>query len=186
MKAALLLIVLLSTLPAGSARAEPAAACPLNVSETSTVASWPSASVINVYFVHDVFTLGERQTLWEAIETWTETARKMGSEIRFVDAGETGGLIDCAGCLTITRQGFDINRFRQRVSFNTLRQDATGRLISAWIGFERKPASPQALRALMNQALERGFAISAVSSRAAAASMSALTSPPMRIAAPVK
>jgi hypothetical protein len=186
MKASLFAVVLLLVLPVNGTRAEPVAARSLNFSGTSATAYWPSVSVVNVYFVHAVFTTGERQTLWEAIAAWTETARKTGSDIRFVDAGETGGLIDCAGCLTITRQGFDINRFRQRVSFNALRQDETGRLISAWIGFERAPASPRALRTLMHQALQRGLAVGAVPSRAAAGSISELTSPPIRIAAPVK
>ena len=185
MKASLFAVVLLLVLPVNGARAEQVEACSLNSSETPATAYWPSASVVNVYFVHDVFTSGERQTLWAAIEGWMETARKTGSDIRFVDAGETGGLIDCAGCLTIARQGFDLNRFRQRVSFNALRRDEAGRLISAWIGFERAPASPQALRALMHQALERGLAVGVVPSRAAA-SISAFTSPPIRIAAPVK
>jgi hypothetical protein len=164
MKASLFLVISLS-LFLNSARTEPVAACPLTFSETSATAYWPSASVVNVYFVHDVFTSGERQTLWEAMGAWTETVRKMGSEIRFVAAGETGGLIDCAGCLTITRQGLDINRFRQRVSFNALRQDEAGRLISAWIGFGRAPANPQALRTLMQQALERGFATGVAQSK---------------------
>lgn len=158
MNASLFVVVLLLAVAVNGVRAEQVPGS-LNFSEPSASAYWPSAAVVNVYFVHDVFTSGERQTLWEAIEAWTETARKTGSEIRFIDAGETGGLIDCAGCLTITRQGFDINRFRQRVSFNALRQDAAGRLISAWIGFERKPSNPQALKTLMQQALERGIAL---------------------------
>jgi hypothetical protein len=187
MKASLFIVVLLLISLVNATRAEQVTACPLNFSATSATAYWPSVSLVNVYFVHDVFTSGERQTLWAAIAAWSETARKTGSDITFVDAGETGGLIDCAGCLTITRQGFDINRFRQRVSFNPLRQDQAGRLISAWIGFERAPASRQALSALMHQALGRGLAVGVAPSRAtAAASMSALTSPPMRIAAPVK
>jgi hypothetical protein len=159
MKASLFIVVLLLALLASGARAEQVATRPFTFSGASATAYWPSASLVNVYFVHNVFTSSERQTLWEAIAAWTDTARKTGSDIRFVDAGETGGLIDCAGCLTITRQGLDINRFRQRVSFNTLRQDEAGRLISAWIGFERAPASPQALGALMRQALGRGLAV---------------------------
>lgn len=159
MKASVLVLVLLLAVAVNGARAKQAGPSTLNFTDPAATAYWPSATAVNVYFVHDVFTSSERQTLWEAIEAWTETARKTGSEIRFTDAGETGGLIDCAGCLTITRQGFDINRFRQRVSFNALRQDAAGHLISAWIGFERKPSSPQALKILMQQALEQGLAL---------------------------
>jgi hypothetical protein len=159
MKASLFVVVLLLAVAVNGARAKQVGPGAFNFSEPAATAHWPSAAVVNVYFVHDVFTSGERQTLWEAIAAWTETARKTGTEIRFTDAGETGGLIDCAGCLTITRQGFDIHRFRQRVSFNALRQDAAGRLISAWIGFERKSSSPPALKILMQQALEQGLAL---------------------------
>lgn len=159
MKSSLFVVVLLLALAVNGARAKQVEPAPLNFTEPAATAYWPSATVVNVYFVHDVFTAGERQTLWEAIAAWTETARRTGSEIRFTDAGETGGLIDCASCLTITRQGFDINRFRQRVSFNALRQDAAGRLISAWIGFDRKPSNPPALKILMQQALGQGLAL---------------------------
>ncbi len=158
MKASLFIVTFLLSLSVNGAHAERVEACPSTLSGTSANAYWPSASLVNVYFVHDVFTSSERQTLWEAIGSWTETAKKTGSGITFVDAGETGGLIDCAGCLTITRQGLDKNRFRQRVSFNALRQDQAGRLISAWIGFERAPEKPQVLTTLMYQALGQGFA----------------------------
>lgn len=158
MKASLFIVVILLMLPFNPTRAEKVGASPLNLSRTSASAYWPSASLVNVYFVHDVFTSSERQTLWDAIAAWAETARRTGSDVTFVDAGETGGLIDCAGCLTITRQGLDINRFRQRVSFNPLRQDQAGRLISAWIGFGRAPEKSPALTTLMYQALAQGFA----------------------------
>lgn len=166
MKVFLLAVVLLVLLPGEGARAERGETSRSNRSGTTATAYWPPASVVNVYFVHDVFTDAERQTLWEAIEAWTETARKMDLEISFVDAGDTGGLIDCASCLTITRQGMDINRLSQRVSFNALRQDGTGRLISAWIGFERTAKSPLALKTLMYQALQRGLAVGVAQSGA--------------------
>jgi hypothetical protein len=165
MKASLFVVVLLLAVAVNGVRAEPVGPSSLSLSESAATAYWPSAAVVNVYFVHDAFTSEEKHTLWEAIEAWTAAARKAGSAIKFTDAGETGGLIDCADCLTITRQGFDINRFKQRVSFNALRQDAAGRLISAWIGFERKPASPQALKILMQQALEQGLALGVAQSR---------------------
>ena len=150
-----LFIVLLLSVAVNGARAKQPEPDPLNFSKPSATSYWPAASIVNVYFVRDVFTSQERHVLWEAIESWTETARKTGSETMFIDAGETGGLIDCASCLTITRQGFDLNRSGPRVSFNALRHDPSGRLISAWIGFDRKPASPQALKMLMQQALNR-------------------------------
>lgn len=116
--------------------------------------------MVSVYFVQNMFTADEKQMLWNALETWTQRAKKKGLQISFVLAGETGGLIDCVGCLTIARQGFATYGTRQRVSFNALRQDDKGRLISAWIGFERATATEIELRTLMLQALERGLALS--------------------------
>jgi hypothetical protein len=159
----LLLVAIVASwaLLANGVRAEQMEVCPLNFEDMSAAALWPSESTVNVYFVHNLFTAGEKQTLWEAIEVWMKTSGKMGSEMRFVHAGETGGLIDCAGCLTITRQGFDLNRYRHQASFNVLRQDQMGRLVSAWIEFERAPAKPERLRTMMHQALERGLGNSA-------------------------
>lgn len=129
------------------------------LSETFAAPYWPSRSIVNVYFVHDVFTDAERQTLWVAIETWRQTVKRMGSEISFVAAGETAGLIDCSGCLTITRKGANTRKSKERVSFNALRQDAAGKVFSAWVSFEYESSKSQTLTPLMHQALDRGFAV---------------------------
>ena len=162
MKAFCLLLILLLLFLAYGVRAGTIGSRNVDVRPSSPVASWPEDGVVNVYFVQNMFTADEKQVLWNAVETWTQRARKKGLQISFVLAGETGGLIDCVGCLTIARQGFATREARQRASFNALRQDDKGKLISAWIGFERATATARELRTLMLQALERGLALSGV------------------------
>jgi hypothetical protein len=154
MKAFCLIVILLLLVPAYGARA---ALTDRNDNLRESAAYWPEDFVVHVYFVQNLFTAGEKQLLWNAMETWSQRAGKKGLAISFVLAGETGGLIDCVGCLTIARQDLAAGGTRQRVSFNALRQDQTGKLISAWIGFDRATASQLDLRTLMLQALERGL-----------------------------
>jgi hypothetical protein len=151
-----LLIILCLFFPAGL-RADSPEARAGNFYMSATSPYWPDEALVNVYLVRDMFTAGERQTLREAMAGWTQESKTRGVGISFVYAGETGGLIDCLRCLTITRQGVFTPGPRQRVTFNILRQDGTGRLISAWIAFERATARPVDLNSLMLQALARGF-----------------------------
>lgn len=159
MKAFYLVVILLLLFPGYGARTGTIEDRNVDLPRSSPAAYWAENCVVSVYFVRNIFTADEKQLLWNAIETWTLSAKKKGLQISFVRAGETGGLIDCAGCLTIARQVFATDRTRQHVSFNALRQDDKGRLISAWIGFERTTATEIALRTLMLQALERGLAL---------------------------
>jgi hypothetical protein len=155
MKASLIFILLLSLTAVARPERTRNSAFDFNLSPAR--ANWPEHALVNVYFVRDMFSASERQTLREAMESWTKPG---GTGIGFVFAGETGGLIDCERCLTITRQGVSANgrvQGGQRMIFNPIRQDQAGRLISAWIAFERSAVSSAALRTLMLQALARGF-----------------------------
>ena len=64
---------------------------------------WPQDSTVKVHFVRGLFTPEQKETLWLTLESWT-LKDGANSTIRFSYAGETGGLIDCLGCLTLTRQ----------------------------------------------------------------------------------
>jgi hypothetical protein len=108
---------------------------------------------VRTYFVRGSFTAGEMQMLWRTLETWTQTAGA-ASIVRFSNAGETGGLINCVGCLTLTRQNIDSNQRKRDVSFNRLSRDHTGRLISAWIGFDDAITDSQKLRRLLVRVLD--------------------------------
>lgn len=157
MKTSLLVVLLLLLLPVCAVRAGRTKDRNVTVTQSSSAAQWPANSVVSVYFVQNMFTANEKLILWKAIETWTLRAKQSVPEISFVSAGETGGLIDCKGCLTIAKQGFVSYRIRQRVSFHALRLDGAGRLVSAWIEFERDGERQIDLKTLMIQALDRGF-----------------------------
>jgi hypothetical protein len=108
---------------------------------------------VSVYFVRGLFTSEQKQTLWQALETWTQRASAT-STVKFLYAGETGGLIDCLGCLTLTRQAVYTNDPRRQASFNRLRDDPKG-LVSAWIGFDDAITDPKKMRDLLVQMLAK-------------------------------
>jgi hypothetical protein len=150
------LVIMLSTGVVATALGK-VEACTADRDTTTASAYWPQDSTVKVYFVRDVFTAEEKQTLWKAVEAWAKIARKTSAGVAFVNAGETGGLIDCVGCLTIARQEVHANKSRDSGSFHRLRLDEMGRLISAWIGFANETNNPQTLRSLLLHALESGL-----------------------------
>lgn len=156
MKASLVIAILLLSLFADP-RSEKAQAANVWLNASAVSTHWPEDALVNVYFVRDMFSAGERQTLQEAMEDWTKRPRARDVGISFVFAGETGGLIDCERCLTIARQGFSSNT--EPVALRVLREDEMGRLLSAWIAVERVAASPATLRNQLLQALERGLGV---------------------------
>jgi hypothetical protein len=156
MKASLILILLLS-LPAG-ARTEKTEGTP-RLSAASLSVPWPEGALVNVYFVREMFSAIEKQALQEGMEAWTKRPQKRREALRFIFQGETGGLIDCDHCLTIARQGVSTTGHAEHVALNVLRQDGSGRLLSAWIAVERVAVGPAALRNQLLQALERGLEI---------------------------
>jgi len=117
----------------------------------------PVDSTIKVHFVKGMFSSEQRRILWEAIKEWQSPRRRRANEISFVDSGETSGLIDCHGCLTVVREEIFTSKIRRRSSFNALRHDGMGRLASAWIGLDHSTTAPADLRALMLSALEIGL-----------------------------
>lgn len=117
-------------------------------------AYWPADSTVNVYFVRGLFTDEQTKTLCETLAAWTEEGKKRNSAVKFVCAGQTGGLIDCLGCLTVSRQEVSVSK-QKRASFNSLRHDEKGQVVSAWIAFDTAVTNTQALRDLMLEVLDR-------------------------------
>ena len=113
-------------------------------------AFWPQDSTVTVYFVRGLFTVEQQQILRRTLETWTA---KANSKIRFLYAGESSGLIDCVGCLTLTRQELYAKGQNRNAAFNRLRSDQTGHLISAWIGFDSSIRDSHKLKSLLVQVL---------------------------------
>lgn len=110
-------------------------------------------ATVKVFFVRDMFTAEQRQALWNTLENWKQE-RQTNLTVRFLNGGETGGLIDCLGCLTLTKQEAATSKEKRRASFNRLRWDKTGRLVSAWIGFDRAITEPQKLTRLLARMLD--------------------------------
>ena len=125
--------------------------------ETPVPAPLPVDSIIKVYFVSGMFSAEQRKALWDAMQNWKSPTKTGGTQIRFVDLGETNGLIDCHNCLTVVREENHSSDPKRRSSFNRLRQDHTGRLISAWIGLDLTASTTSGLRDLMLKALKRGL-----------------------------
>ena len=150
------LILLMFTIAVAADRNSVAthAAKPFESRATGYSAVYP---IIKVYFVSDMFSAEQRRALWDAMQNWTSSRRTAGAKITFVDLGETNGLIDCHSCLTVIREEIFTSNRKWRSSFNRLRQDHTGRTVSAWIGLDRTASSTAALRELMLKALERGL-----------------------------
>jgi hypothetical protein len=67
---------------------------------------------VKVCFTRDMFTPAQRLTLFEAMRAWTEAAQRLGADIRFVDAGDSDGLIHCKECLTVTPSDCDLEVVR--------------------------------------------------------------------------
>jgi hypothetical protein len=155
MKALLILSLCLFVLAGDRTNGTPVSAA--DPKPASTMNHWPADALIKVYFVQDTFTDSERKVLEATMESWAAGLRGTEARISFAFAGETRGLIDCERCLTIARAGVSTNIQRQPVTFNTLRQDQTGRLLSAWIAFERSLTSSSGLKTLLLKALEQGF-----------------------------
>jgi hypothetical protein len=124
-------------------------------SDAATLASDVSKqeATVKVFFVRDMFTVEQRQALWATLENW-KREKEIGLPARFLNAGETGGLIDCLGCLTLTKQEAATSNGKHQASFNRLRWDKTGRLVSAWIGFDRGITEPQKLTRLLARMLD--------------------------------
>ena len=120
-------------------------------STAAVPAFWPQDSTVNVYFVRGLFTSEQEQVLRETLESWTPAQAR--STVRFLYAGQTGGLIDCVGCLTLTRQDLSADGHKRSATFNRLRGDHTGQLMSAWIGFDHSVTDSQKLKTLLVQVL---------------------------------
>lgn len=113
---------------------------------------WRPGSVVNVYFFRNMFTSEQRQVSLGALEYW-EASASAGPAVSFNYAGETDGLIDCHNCLTVARQETYAGAGRGRASFNALRRNDLGELISAWIGIEHSARDSVGLRRLIFEAL---------------------------------
>src|SRR6476620_4271236 len=65
---------------------------------------WPPDTNVKVYFMRNMFTPEQRETLTAAMNTWSKVAAEAGANVTFSYAGETEKLTQCEACLTVTRR----------------------------------------------------------------------------------
>jgi hypothetical protein len=120
---------------------------------------WPPDTKVKVYFTRNLFTPDQRATLFQAMTVWTEAAQKVGADVSFIDAGDSDGLINCHGCLTVTRSEVYKRDRKHYAFFHPLSQSRDGLLISAWIDFDVATISPKALQGFMAHELGHGMGL---------------------------
>jgi hypothetical protein len=120
---------------------------------------WPPDTTVKVYFTRNFFTHEQRARLFEAMTVWTEAAKTVGADVSFVDAGDSDGLINCQGCLTVTRSEVYKRDRKHYAFFHPLTRSRDGLLISAWIDFDVATISPKALQGFMAHELGHGLGL---------------------------
>lgn len=114
---------------------------------------WRPASSVSVYLVRDMFTAEQRRAVLDALAFSEETLGRTGLAVTFNFAGETDGLIDCEGCLTVARRVAYQNDPRSHTTLDSLRRNNLGQLISAWIEIDRTTNTAGGLRGSVLEAL---------------------------------
>lgn len=120
---------------------------------------WPPDSTVKVYFTRNLFTPEQRLKLFQAMTDWTAAAERVGADVSFVDAGDSDSLINCQGCLTVTRSEVYKRDRKHYAFFYPLNRDRSGLLISAWIDFDVATTSPKALQGFMAHELGHGMGL---------------------------
>ncbi len=121
--------------------------------------SWPFDANVQVYFVRGMFTKEQQQALMKAMAFWSESAKRNGTGVTFLYAGETDGPRNCNSCLTVTRREVYKNDHKHYAFFVPLGMKADGILKSAWIDFDVATIEPQALQGFMAHELAHGMGL---------------------------
>src|SRR5688572_6208169 len=160
MKASLSTLILILIIPIAVNAQQAGQVCTTNRNAPPTSAYyWPPDTTVKVYFTRNLFTPEQRLRLFKAMTVWTDAAEKVGADIKFVDAGDSDSLINCEGCLTITRSEVYKRDRKHYAFFYPLSRDRNGLLISAWIDFDVATISPKALQGFMAHELGHGMGL---------------------------
>lgn len=120
--------------------------------------AWPSDAEVKVYFFRNMFTPMQREALLNAMGLWNQLARRTGSGIRLIYAGEANSAAVCDNCLLVVRQ--DIRKYANYFAyFQPLRRNSDGLIVSAWIVFDHATTDPQALQVFMTHELGHGMGL---------------------------
>lgn len=159
MKASLRILLILLTHVSINAQ-QPGPVCVTNRNAPPISAYyWPPDTTVKVYFTRNLFTSEQREKLFEAMMVWTKAAKQVGADVRFVDAGDSDGLISCQGCLTVSRSEVYKRDRKHYAFFHPLTRSRDGLLISAWIDFDVATTSPKALQGFMAHELGHGMGL---------------------------
>lgn len=120
---------------------------------------WPPDSEVKVYLVRGMFTPGQHQTIFEAMETWTRAAQANGAGVRFTFAGESTGSVNCQGCLSIMRREIYKYDREHYAFFYALKYNQDGSLFSAWIDFDFATTDPHALKGFAAHEIGHGLGL---------------------------
>jgi hypothetical protein len=160
MKALLATVIFLFTIPFGLNAQHINQVCTTNRNAPPTsIYYWRPDTTVKVYFTRDMFSPEQRLTLFEVMTVWTEAAKRVGADIRFVDAGDSHGLVHCNDCLTVTRSEVYKRDRKHYAFFSPLSWDRDGLLISAWIDFDVSTTSLKALRSFMAHEMGHGMGL---------------------------
>ena len=120
---------------------------------------WPPDTTVKVHFIRAMFSPEQTDALLTAMKAWSDVSAQVGAGISFVYAGEVDGVMNCHGCLTVTRREVYKNDRKHYAFFNPLAQRADGLLISARIDFDFATTKPQALQGFMAHELGHGMGL---------------------------
>jgi hypothetical protein len=119
---------------------------------------WAPDTTVKLYFVQNMFTPEQQQALIEAIQTWNAVAEETGAGVRYQVMGFATGIQDCASCLTVTR-GDIHGQDKDHYAFFYPTLNETGLISYAWICFDFKITSAEALRSFMVHEMGHGMGL---------------------------
>jgi hypothetical protein len=120
---------------------------------------WAADAEVKVYLVRNMFTPEQREALLQALKAWTSAGEETNAGVKLIYAGETAGLMNCKGCLTVTRRDVYKNDGRHYSFFNPLSSEEGRVLTSAWIDLDFATTNPHALQGFVAHELGHGMGL---------------------------
>jgi hypothetical protein len=158
-KRILTIILFLITFPALCSAQWASAQCEANKNAPPvSLWYWAPDTFVKVYFVQNMFTPEQQQSLVEAIQTWNAVAEETGAGVKYQVMGFASAIISCESCLTVTRGDIHAQDHDHYAFFYPTLND-TGLISSAWICFDLKITSAEALRSFMVHEMGHGMGL---------------------------
>ncbi len=120
---------------------------------------WAADAEVKVYLVRHMFTHEQQKALLEALKAWTNAGEETNAGVKLIYAGESAGLMNCKGCLTVTRREVYKNDGRHYSFFNPMSSEDGRVLTSAWIDLDFATTNPHALQGFVAHELGHGMGL---------------------------